>query len=196
VFTRRGRGSATDDSASVRARAQTTRYEVEAGKGRATPKRADAERERRERARGPKEGRAGLKKDKQTRVAEAKRMRAAIDRGDERYMPNRDKGPVRRYLRDAVDARLTAAEFFMPVAIASLVLMVAGASGLGGSLSTMMILVVAFDSAIMTVGLRKAVATRFPDEPRRGAIAYAMMRALTWRSLRTPKPQVKRGEKP
>lgn len=196
MFTRRGRDSATDDSTSVRDRERASRDDVDAGKGRATPKRADAERERRERARGPKDARAGMKRDKQTRVAEAKKMRAAIDRGDERFMPNRDKGPVRRYMRDAVDARLTAAEFFMPVAIASLVLMVAGASGLGGSLSTMMILVVLFDSAIMTVGLRKAVATRFPDESRRGAIAYAMMRALTWRSLRTPKPQVKRGEKP
>lgn len=189
MFTRRGRGSATDDSTSER-------YQADPGKGRATPKRADAERERRERARGPRDTRSSMKRDKQTRVSEAKKMRAAIDRGDERYLPNRDKGPVRRYMRDAVDARLSAAEFFMPVAIASLVLMVAGASGLGGSLSTMMILVVLFDSAIMTVGLRKAVATRFPDESRRGAIAYALMRALTWRSLRTPKPQVKRGEKP
>lgn len=172
------------------------RYQPDPGKGRATPKRADAERERRERARGPRDTRAGIKQDKLKRIDERKKLRLAMDRGDERYLPNRDKGPVRRYLRDAVDARLSAAEFFMPVAIASLVLMVAGASGVGGSLSTMMILVVLFDSAIMTVGLRKGVATRFPDSSRRGAMAYALMRALTWRSLRTPKPQVKRGEKP
>lgn len=196
MFTRRGRGSATDDSTTVRGSDRAAHYDVDTRKGKATPKRRDAERERRERIRAPRDSRAAIKASKLRRVEERKNMRQAMDRGEERYLPGRDKGPVRRYMRDAVDARLCAAEFFMPVAIASLVLMVVGASGLGGSLSTMMIMIVLFDSAIMTVGLRKAVASRFPDESRRGAIAYALMRALTWRSLRTPKPQVKRGEKP
>jgi hypothetical protein len=74
--------------------------------------------------------------------------------------------------------------------------MVAGAGGIGGSLSTLMILIVLFDSAVMSVQLRRALNRKFPDESHRGCITYAMMRALTWRSLRTPKPQVPRGYRP
>jgi hypothetical protein len=119
-----------------------------------------------------------------------------MDAGDDRYVPNRDKGPVRRFVRDYVDGRMSAGEFFMPIAVAALILMVAGAGGIGGSLSSVMILIVLFDSAVLSFSLRRTLARKFPDEPRRGAIPYGLMRALTWRSLRTPKPQVPRGHRP
>jgi hypothetical protein len=157
--------------------------QVEPRKGRPTPKRAEAERERRELA-------------KKKRGETGKLMREALNNGDERYLPNRDKGPVRRYVRDYVDGRLTAAEFFMPIALASLVLMVAGANGIGGSLSSIMILIVLFDSGVLAFQLKRALARKFPDQSRRGAVAYALMRALTWRGMRTPKPQVPRGHRP
>jgi hypothetical protein len=189
VFTRRGRGSATEEAA-----APTPA--IEQGKGRATPKRAEAERERRERIRAPRDSRRRTSQEKKRRTGERKAFREGMDKGDERYLPNRDKGPVRRFARDFVDGRLTAAEFFMPIAVASLVFMVVGAAGVGGSLSSVMILIVLFDSAILTVQLRKALTSKFPDEVRRGALPYALMRALTWRSMRTPKPQVPRGHRP
>ncbi|HUR75500.1 MAG TPA: DUF3043 domain-containing protein [Sporichthya sp.] len=189
MFTRRGRESATE-------KAVVAAPEVAPRKGRPTPKRAEAERERRERIKPTRDAREQRLRAKKKRAETNKQMRDGMHSGDERYLPNRDKGPVRKFVRDYVDGRLTAAEFFMPVALAALVLMVAGAPGLGGSLSSIMILIVLFDSGVMSVQLRGALARKFPDESRRGAVAYAMMRALTWRSLRTPKPQVPRGYRP
>ncbi|MGW0898750.1 DUF3043 domain-containing protein, partial [Streptomyces goshikiensis] len=52
------------------------------------------------------------------------------------------------------------------------------------------------DSVGLVFRLRKALSQRFPDEPRRGAVAYGLMRTLQMRRLRLPKPQVKRGERP
>lgn len=170
--------------------------EVDQRKGRPTPKRREAEQERRDRMKGTQNTKDARARAKKQRSETAKLMREAMNTGDERYLPNRDKGPVRKYVRDYIDGRLTAAEFFMPIALASLILMVAGANGIGGSLSSIMILVVLFDSGLLTVQLRRALRRKFADEPRRGAVAYALMRALTWRSMRTPKPQVPRGYKP
>ncbi len=170
--------------------------EVDLRKGRPTPKRSEAERERRERVKPTRDPRAKRTLEKKKRSETSKLMREALNNGDERYLPNRDKGPVRRFVRDYVDGRLTAAEFFMPIALASLVFMVAGAGGLGGSLSSVMIMIVLFDSGVLSVQLKRALNRKFPDEPRRGAVGYALMRALTWRSLRTPKPQVPRGHRP
>jgi hypothetical protein len=189
VFTRRGRDTATQEAAAAQA-------EVDLRKGRPTPKRAEAERERRERIKPTSDPRARRLQEKKKRSETSKLMREALNNGDERYLPNRDKGPIRKFVRDYVDGRLTAAEFFMPIALASLVFMVAGAGGIGGSLSSVMIMIVLFDSGVMSVQLKRALARKFPDESKRGAGGYALMRALTWRSLRTPKPQVARGYKP
>ena len=38
----------------------------------------------------------------------------AMETGDERYMPARDKGRIRRFTRDYVDARWSLAEFVLP----------------------------------------------------------------------------------
>jgi len=187
VFNRRGRDSATDEvETSV----------LDAGKGKATPKRRDAERERRERIRPPRDSRERAVQQKKKRADERTKFRQGLDSGDERYLPSRDKGPARKYVRDFIDGRLTAAEFFMPIAIAALIFMIAGAGGIGGSLSSVMILVVLFDSAVISFQLRSGLSRKFPDEPTRGAIPYGLMRALTWRSMRTPKPQVPRGHRP
>ncbi len=188
VFTRRGQQSATQEAPAGPV--------IESGKGKPTPKRREAELERRNKVRPPRDSRQRQQMQKDKRRETTKLMREALNNGDERYLPNRDKGPVRKFCRDFVDGRLTAAEFFMPIALASLVLMVAGANGIGGSLSSIMILIVLVDSGILTVQLRRAVARQFPDVSRRGAVAYALMRALTWRSMRTPKPQVPRGYRP
>ena len=189
MFNRRGRDSAPDD-------AEAQSAVIDQGKGRATPKRRDAERERKERIRPPRDSRERSAQMKRKRADERAKVRQGMDSGDDRYVPNRDKGPVRKYVRDYVDGRLSAGEFFMPIAIAALIFMVAGAGGLGGSLSSVMILIVLFDSAVLSFSIRRALTRKFPDEPTRGAVPYAMMRALTWRSLRTPKPQVPRGHKP
>ena len=43
-------------------------------------------------------------------------------KGDERYLPYNDQGPVRRYIRDFVDSRFAIGELFMPIVLAFLIL--------------------------------------------------------------------------
>jgi hypothetical protein len=52
------------------------------------------------------------------------------------------------------------------------------------------------DAFVTGFRLKKRLAERFPDQNRRGAVAYGLMRSLQMRRLRLPKPQVKRGERP
>ena len=42
--------------------------------------------------------------------------------GDERYLPERDQGPVKRFVRDYVDARLSIAEFLLPLLVVIMVM--------------------------------------------------------------------------
>lgn len=195
VFTRREKSSTAtaDELTPVSIRKEAT---AQAPKGRPTPKRSQAEQERKDRIKPPRDTRAAAKATRVRRAAERKTMRDAMVNGDERYLPRRDQGPVRRYVRDFVDSRLSAAEFFLPGALLILVLLVAGAGDLGSYIWSVMVVVIAFDSLFCTTKMRRDIRRRFPDERRRGAIAYALLRSMTWRSLRTPKPRVQRGQKP
>ena len=43
--------------------------------------------------------------------------RASLASGDDRYLPARDKGPVRAFARDYVDSRRTVGEYMLPLVI-------------------------------------------------------------------------------
>src|SRR4051812_44779317 len=70
VFTRRGRDSATDEAPNP---------VVDAGKGRATPKRSEAERERRERIKPSTDPRQRRVQERKRRVEQRTKAREAID---------------------------------------------------------------------------------------------------------------------
>jgi hypothetical protein len=127
------------------------------------------------------------------------RQRQALASGDERYLPVRDKGPVRRFARDWVDSRFNVAEFFLPLAVVILILSVVRVPALQTVallLWLVVIVLIVLDAAVSGFRLRKRLTERFPDKNRKGAVAYALMRSLQMRRLRLPKPQVKRGERP
>ena len=66
--------------------------------------------------------------------------------GDERYLPKRDQGPLKRFIRDFVDARVSIAEFLLPLLIVIMVLQYSGNDSLRGfsnALWTTTLLVVA-----------------------------------------------------
>ncbi|MFV2121737.1 DUF3043 domain-containing protein, partial [Streptomyces sp. Act-28] len=127
------------------------------------------------------------------------RPREALATGDERFLPARDRGPVRRFVRDFVDSRFFVAEMFLPLAVVILVLSVIQV-GRMQTIATVLwlgvIVLIVVDSIGLSIRLGKQLKQRFPDEPKRGAVAYALMRSLQMRRLRLPKPQVKRGERP
>ncbi|MER5436398.1 DUF3043 domain-containing protein [Streptomyces sp. NPDC002588] len=171
----------------------------QAPKGRPTPKRSEAQSQRRSVASTPTSRKEASKRQRDERRAQLERQRQALATGDERYLPARDKGPVRKYARDFIDSRFNVAEFFLPMAVVILVLSlvrVASLQTIALLLWLVVIVLIVLDSIANGFRLRKRLAERFPDQNRRGAVAYALMRSLQMRRLRLPKPQVKRGERP
>ncbi|MCY0926554.1 DUF3043 domain-containing protein [Streptomyces sp. H27-H1] len=171
----------------------------QAPKGRPTPKRAVAQSQRKVVVASTGNRKEDAKRARERRRVEMTKQREALANGDERYLPNRDKGPVRRFVRDFVDSRFSVAEMFLPLAVIILVLSMVRVPSIQNIALLLWLGVIALilvDSVGMFIRLRKALAQRFPDEPKRGAVAYGLMRTLQMRRLRLPKPQVKRGERP
>ncbi|MEV0981557.1 DUF3043 domain-containing protein [Streptomyces sp. NPDC049915] len=171
----------------------------QAPKGRPTPKRSEARSQRRSVATTPTNRKEAAKRQREERRVTMERQRQALASGDERYLPARDKGPVRRFARDFIDSRFNIAEFFLPMAVVILVLSMVRVGALQSIallLWLIVIVLIVLDSIVTGVRLKKRLAERFPDQNKRGAVAYALMRSLQMRRLRLPKPQVKRGERP
>ncbi|MEU0670944.1 DUF3043 domain-containing protein [Streptomyces lavendulocolor] len=171
----------------------------QAPKGRPTPKRSEAQTQRRRAQTVPTDRKEAMRRQREARRADLARQRQALASGDERYLPARDKGPVRRFVRDYVDSRFCVAEFFLPLAVVILILSSLPNTQLKNIALLLWLAVIALivvDSVGIWLRLKKQLSTRFPDEPRRGAVAYGLMRTLQLRRLRLPKPQVKRGERP
>ena len=106
---------------------------------------------------------------------------------------------MRKFARDFVDSRFCIAEFFLPLAVIILVLSMVRVGSLQNIallLWLVVIVLIVVDSIGIAIRLKKQLNARFPDEPKKGAVAYALMRTLQMRRLRLPKPQVKRGERP
>ncbi|MGA0980064.1 MAG: DUF3043 domain-containing protein [Candidatus Nanopelagicales bacterium] len=167
------------------------------GKGRPTPSRKEAEAARKQSLKLPKDPkaarRAARERDREARA----QQRAALMAGDERALPARDQGPVKRYVRDFVDSRFTIAEYFIFVALAVLVLgfIPNPIVQFAVSISWMaLIALVAFDELFLLVRLNSALRKRFPDKAeRKGALWYAGLRTLQLRRFRLPPPRVRRG---
>lgn len=171
----------------------------QAPKGRPTPKRSEAQTQRRSVATTPTNRKEAAKHQREERRRALERQRQALAGGDERYLPARDRGPVRRFARNWVDSRFNVAEFFLPLAVVILVLSVVRVPAIQSVallLWLIVIVLIVLDAAVSGFRLKKRLAERFPNENTRGAVAYALMRSLQMRRLRLPKPQVKRGERP
>ncbi|MFJ3707497.1 MULTISPECIES: DUF3043 domain-containing protein [unclassified Streptomyces] len=171
----------------------------QAPKGRPTPKRSEAQSQRRRAVTPTTDRKEAAKRQRDARRADMAKQREALASGDERYLPARDKGRARRFARDYVDSRWCLAEFFLPLAVIILVLsviQVPGIQSIALLLWLVVIVLIVIDSIGVWFRLKKQLNERFPDEPKRGAVAYGLMRTLQMRRMRLPKPQVKRGERP
>ncbi|WP_225446855.1 DUF3043 domain-containing protein [Streptacidiphilus sp. PB12-B1b] len=178
---------------------ESARPYAEAKKGRPTPKRSEAEANRRGRAYVPMDRKEAARAARDAGRADRERQRLALLNGDERALPARDRGPVRRFARDYIDSRFTAAEWFLPLAVIVLVLNVLPSTSLKNIsliVWVAMIALIVLHSVFMSLSLRKQIALRFAGQNTKGAVVYALLRSLQMRRLRLPKPQVKRGQKP
>jgi hypothetical protein len=183
----------TTDSGGTAATAEPADARL-AGKGRPTPTRKEAEAAARARAKAALDPKASRKQQRQHRASRSQEIRAGIKAGDERYLPARDQGPVKRFVRDFVDHRLSMAEFAIPLLFSSLLATAVGADRLGAGIMNATMVVVVLDSVFLRWRMRKELRRRFPGESMKGTTFYAFMRALQLRFLRLPKPQVKLGQ--
>jgi hypothetical protein len=167
------------------------------GKGRATPSRREAEASRKQALKVPKDPKAAKAaardRDRQARAD----ARAGIMVGDEKHLPMRDRGPVRRYVRDFVDSKFSLAEYFIFIAVGILVLGFIPNSQVSTFVSiawfTVLVLVIV-DIASVLFRLHRALRGYFPEAAdRKGVSLYAILRLLQMLRLRLPKPQVRRG---
>lgn len=179
------------------------------GKGRPTPTRKEAEAARRRDA-IPSDRKLAKKLAKQRRDEAWRRQQEAMETGDERYLPARDQGPARRFIRDYVDARWSLAEFVLP----AMLLMFVAMFGIGLVAQYVQANVAAFIIQFVTMGtyallllsilesiwvvrkMRRAFEDKYPNrEWTRGAWFYAFSRMVMARRWRQPRPQVERGQK-
>jgi len=125
--------------------------------------------------------------------------------GDESALPARDKGPVKRYIRDVVDARWNIGEFMLPIMVLVLALTAVPifAPRLGAVTSMLvfvlvygLIVVGVLDAILMWRRTKAKIVARFGQAPPRGSAMYAVIRAFQMRRSRLPRPQIARGASP
>ncbi len=184
-------------------------------KGRPTPKRNESQRRRGPVGPAPmtaKEARArrrtnrdGTKKTREERKSDAADRRAAMaDRrermmaGEEKFLPARDKGPERRYVRDLVDSRRHLVGLFMPLAIV-MILSLFLAPNIQAVISLFMLIMVVLmmiEGFFMARRIFARVQERYPDvaDSRFSLGWYAFVRASQLRRMRTPRPNVAPGD--
>jgi hypothetical protein len=213
VFRRSSAGAADSKAGSEAEQSQEapakTTPAAQAGKGRPTPKRSDAERNRyRSIQGGTTSGRgapgAAAPKRKLTPEEKARdksdraKRYEAMKRGDEAALGARDRGPVRRFARNYVDSHRRLSNYMMIVIVVLIVALPELGKVSKSYLSYIEFLVVALvilDAYFLGQTIRKQAEKRFPNESTRGIAWYAGMRALQIRQMRFPKPQVKPGDK-
>ena len=194
---RRGKTDSSPDSADLEAYNADGTLKPD-GKGRPTPKRKEAEAAARARARAPRDRKELAARQRQLRTEESRKIRAAMKTGDERYLPARDRGPMRRFIRDFVDARFSLVEMLIPLLIISMVLGYSGNSTLMGASTMVMMatfLFVVVDMFVLRFRLRRELTRRFPGETYKGTTFYAITRSLQMKFMRLPKPRVKIGQR-
>lgn len=195
----------------------TTRGGTTAPKGRPTPKRSQAARKRgpvapapmtaaearrrRKEVGGPKLSREERKAERLARRADMADRREKMMAGEDAYLLPRDKGPVRRFVRDVVDARRNVLGLFMPAALGLIFVMLAVPSvqlqRLLSPAMLVLVLIMVIDGFIVGRKVNKLVDQKFPDHTESGWKLgfYAASRASQLRRMRAPRPQVNRGDK-
>lgn len=184
------------------------------GKNRPTPKRREVQAARRQplvpsgrtTGKGGKGDKASGKAAREAARLERVKARERMMAGDERYLGPRDRGPLRRFARDYVDARWNLGELLLPVMV--LVLLLSFLSSAlrqsapavyGGILAVTYVLVVfsALDAVWMSTRLKRAARAKFGESlDTKGLAFYSIMRAFQMRRTRVPRVAVKRGEFP
>jgi len=165
-------------------------------KGKATPKRKDAVAAKKVNSITSPVTKADRSKNREALKAARAEARAAYMRGDENALPARDRGPVKKFVRDYVDSRRSLGEYFLPLMVIVLILT------LVPSVEIRFLAIIIMYSAMLysivygffvTSKIKKLVAQKFPNESTKGLGMYGWLRSTQMRRLRAPAPQKKPG---
>jgi hypothetical protein len=173
-----------DSISSAKGHATPSRKEQEAARKRPLVANDRAERRRRER---------------EAANAERERARVGMANGEQKYLPIRDRGPQRKYIRDYVDARWSVGELLLPTIalffISSFFPPDSVVQFVGFAVMWFVLLVSVIDAVIVGFILKRKLTEKFGSMDKGGRF-YAAMRMVYFRQMRLPKAQVRRGEFP
>jgi len=176
------------------------RLEKVGGKNRPTPPRSAREAANR-RPLVPTDRKGATKASRTTSRDDRLRARNGMLNGEERYLTARDRGPVKRFVRDVVDARHSAGEWFLVFVLVLLVVQLLvpdiRVQSVTMGLLWAGVLVVVLDSFRLSRRLREAITERFGAPAlEKGVVRYGVMRSLQLRRGRVPRPGIARGASP
>ena len=185
------------------------------GKGRPTPTRKEAEAARKAALAGTTDPKSARKAEREAARQARYEAQQGLRSGDPKKLPARDQGPVKAWVRDVVDGRISMGEIFIPVAVLVLVLGFVRVPAVQVALLWVWLFVligVVVDSLFLVWRLRRTLPVQFPDaDPKltighdsrgqlryglKGATTYAVIRSLQIRMLRLPKPKVRWNGQP
>jgi len=167
-------------------------------KGRPTPKRRDAESARKTFTLAPAHSKEEKARQKAAARAARVAQRAAYLRGDENALPLRDRGPVKKFVRNYVDSRRSIGEFFLPIIGVVLIISLfpyALSRVIGVVLMYTVLFASIVDGILLSRKIKREVATRFPSESLKGIGMYGWLRSTQMRRMRAPNPGVSAGDK-
>jgi hypothetical protein len=166
-----------------------------------TPKRKEAEQKNFRPIVGGTEPKKKLTKEekqerKRQRNLQIQRENEAMKTGDQRYMPERDKGKDKKFIRNYIDNRRSLAEFFLPVAVITLIASVVlnNISIVASFYFTLFIyvylVVTIIHIYIQTRGLKRELSEKYGEKAvakGSGYLSYALGRMVQPRYMRLPK---------
>ena len=166
--------------------------------GQTTPKRQTTG--RRVNAEAPANRREAAKQMRDRQRVERAEAAEGMRAGDEKFLLARDRGPERKLVRDIIDSRRTVGTWFFGGALIVLVgstVRLPAIQLASNVLWALLAVAVVVDSILISRRVKKMVKERFPKTGQRlGSLQlYGVMRGLTFRRMRVPKPQASIGDK-
>jgi len=169
-----------------------------APKGAPTPKRSEAQANRRQPYQPPADRKTASKQSKQRSQADRLRRSQALQRGEDWALPAKDRGPVRALARDVVDSRHGFGEYYMLMVVFLFVLLVLPGSRtkiIADFIVVALLLLIVVEGWFVGRKVKRLAAERYPGQSTRGVMMYTVVRGISMRRMRVPKPRVNRGDK-
>ena len=172
----------------------------QAGKGRPTPKRSEAERRRRQPyTPPPTDKKTAASQQRERRRADQRRRMDAMRRGEEWALATKDRGPVKALARDYIDSRRFILSEYILFAVFALILLVFAFGAAKNSsivlyLELGIVLLIAIEAVYHATMVRRLVGQRLPGESTKGLAWYIAKRSIRLRSSRIPPARVAKGE--